>query len=226
MRWPLNWPDSVIAKLPFVLQTPIPTVSDPVGRHYIQFRLNNPYDPYYGSGSGTSVNYNFLYLYYKYVTVYSAKVSLTVYSRSTGALGHSIIMIPFESSGSQPLPDSKTLYTNRHAKWITMGNANTKVYHLRNTFNMNKLSGGNAGPSKDPNSWSLDNTTRLSSSIKNQWSVGIYVLNQRTDDTVYDMDFVVKVTYKCRFWNRIGTTIIMPATSTLDDEIADDPEED
>lgn len=130
-RWPLNWGDAVLAKLPYRERFQLPTVVS--GNHGLQFSLNNPYDPYYGTLNASATNFGLLRSYYKYCTVYGAKVSFTIYNRSPGAEGNYVITVPYESASSGPSNDD-SLFTMKYAQWVTCGNANTKVYHMRPTL--------------------------------------------------------------------------------------------
>lgn len=127
-HWPLNWPDAMLAKLPYSEKY---RFGASPGASGYTFNLNDPNDPWQGIGNPSATNFQLLGSYYKWCTVYGVKVSCTYYQRSiSGGLiqqGVYMFMIPYTNYTPVPAVDDD-IFTTRWVSYKMVGNTNTRVY--------------------------------------------------------------------------------------------------
>lgn len=191
------------AKLPYTERYQLPAG---VGAsYYLTLNINNPYDPWASAPNLNATNFDMLKARYQWCLVTGIKFHFTIYTReqADGApqQGFYMVHIPYNPDTMSVPPVDNTLFNSRNVRYITVGNANTKIYHLKGYWNFNKLSGNN-GPRKDPELWSFD-CFNLAEAVNN-WTSKLYQVPIRTTDDPQTCDILVRLTYYCKFWgNRV-----------------------
>lgn len=200
-RWSLNWPDTMLARLPYAER-----YTFGASRVQALMNLNNPYDPWQGLGNVEAVNFNLLAAYYKYCQVTACKVTLTIYERSISSglmqQGCFMFMTPYNPSYMSAPGATDDLFTTRNTSWVTVGNGNTKVYRKSAYYDINKLTGNNQ-VSKDPTQYSFD--CAASTAPPQAWTLQVQQLPIRVGDAATEMDVVIKMVFYCKFWDNRTT---------------------